>query len=202
MERQTYRDSKSEALERVGSNPTSPTCSCGKPIAFAGKCKTCYHREYSNKRRQRMIDYLGGHCVICGTTENLEFDHVDRDKKSFNIQKNMTLSNPDVRAELDKCQLLCNEHHREKTARENSGFKHGTDYAWMKKHCSCAMCLEAKDKWNESRNAKRRKSGGRVKGPYNRPTTHGENLHYGRGCRCALCKKAHAEAQREWANGR
>src|SRR5690606_35990877 len=120
-----------------------------------------YHRNYyQRRRRQPMLDYLGGKCVVCGTTEGLHFDHIDPAKKAFDIKGNLTLSNPEVRAELDKCQLLCKTHHEEKTARENSGFTHGTIYAWMRKKCECPDCAKAKRVWYDERNAKRRKPGG------------------------------------------
>lgn len=72
----------------------------------------------------------------------------------------MTLSNPLVREELDKCQLLCRDCHQLKTGKENSGYTHGTIYAWMKVKCKCDTCTQAKKAWNEDRNAKRRKVGG------------------------------------------
>lgn len=121
-----------------------------------------YHRAYYHQRRQRLVDYLGGACVICGTTSDLHFDHKDPNQKSFNISTRLTLES--AREELDKCQLLCAPHHREKTAQENSGYTHGTVYAWMKKHCECPDCLIAKWLWHDLRNEKRRKPHGR--GPY------------------------------------
>lgn len=120
-----------------------------------------YHRRYYHeKRRQPMIDYLGGECVRCGSTSDLQFDHRIPSEKSFDIRANMTLSNPLVREELDKCQLLCRDCHRSKTGEENSGYTHGTIYAWMKVKCKCDTCTQAKRVWNEDRNAKRRKVGG------------------------------------------
>jgi hypothetical protein len=116
-----------------------------------------------------MIAYLGGRCARCGTTENLHFDHVDPEQKSFEIKANMTLNNPKVKAELDKCQLLCGPHHREKTALEQSGWTHGTTYAWMKKGCRCEICEPIWRAWHDARNEKRRKG---VRGPYRpRPGT-------------------------------
>ena len=114
-----------------------------------------YHREYYKKRRQAIFEYLGGVCVVCGTTENLEVDHKDRSDKSFSISSKLSVKNN--KEELDKCQLLCTTHHREKTAKENSGWSHGTIYGWMRKKCSCESCLEAKTIWSERRNAARRK---------------------------------------------
>lgn len=119
-----------------------------------------YHREYYYKRRKKITDYLGGSCVECGATEDLHIDHIDPEQKSFNISRNVTLSNPAVLAELDKCQLLCREHHEAKTARENTGFEHGTVYGFMKMKCLCAPCRAKRRAWNDERNAARRKPGG------------------------------------------
>lgn len=118
---------------------------------------TEYHHNYYYKRRQKIWDYLGGKCVRCGRTEGLEVDHIDRTLKSFNISENMTLNNPAVRAELDKCQLLCSEHHHEKTAVENSGWTHGTYYGFQRRGCKCTSCVEAKRAWNDRRNLARKK---------------------------------------------
>lgn len=126
-------------------------------------------REYHHtKRRAPMIEYLGGKCVKCGVTEDLQFDHVDPSTKSFGIHQNMTLNNPIVRAELDKCQLLCRPHHEDKTAEEHSGFTHGTIYAWMRMKCRCDVCRPVWRAWHDERNAKRRTG---VRGPY-RPRTY------------------------------
>ena len=55
---------------------------------------------------------LGGKCVDCGTTENLQFDHKDPSKKSFNIS--CVLSERTFK-ELEKCELRCGDCHLEKT---------------------------------------------------------------------------------------
>lgn len=119
-----------------------------------------YHRNYYRRRRQPMLDYLGGKCADCGSTEELQFDHIDPREKSFEIKANLTLNNPEVRAELDKCQLLCKPCHLRKSAKERSGFTHGTMYAWMAKRCRCEVCFPAWRSWHDERNARRRKRGG------------------------------------------
>jgi hypothetical protein len=157
-----------------------------------------YHRAYYFKRRQKIINYLGGKCVKCGATQNLHFDHIDKKEKSFNLSSNLTLES--IKDEIDKCQLLCEKHHLEKTSHENSGFAHGTTYSWMKKKCLCKVCLEAKNKWNQARNAKRRKAGvGKI---YNLPTECGTYLSYCRGCKCIKCKKAKADYERNRKNNK
>lgn len=167
---------------------------------------TEYHRNYYYLRRQRLIDYLGGKCVRCGRTDTLEFDHIDRSKKSFDIRDNLTL-NPKVRAELDKCQLLCHDHHLEKTVREHlaAGFAHGTLYGWMKRHCPCDECETAKRTWYDARNERRRNearaNGATARAPYKTPAEHGEIRRYYRGCRCDKCRAANTARARARERG-
>ena len=134
-------------------------------MAMTDEERRTYDREYYHRtRRPKLVEYLGGKCAVCGTTEDLQFDHIDPEDKSFDIKGRLTLSD-EVKAELDKCQLLCGPHHREKSAREQSGFEHGTTYAWMKKKCDCAVCYAAKRIWHDDRNAQRRTG---KRGPYKR----------------------------------
>jgi hypothetical protein len=65
-----------------------------------------------HKRRNILIEMLGGKCVDCGTTKNLQFDHIDPSKKSFNIS--CVLSERTLK-ELEKCELRCGNCHLEKT---------------------------------------------------------------------------------------
>lgn len=129
---------------------------CTKDAEIRDYCKTCYHRlYYSEIRRPRMVAILGDKCVKCGSADDLQFDHIDPAKKSFNITSNMT-PNPTVLAEIAKCQLLCRPCHERKTSIENSGFRHGTVYGWMKKRCECKSCDDARNAFNIRRNEKRR----------------------------------------------
>jgi len=67
------------------------------------------------ERRKILIEHLGGKCCGCGTTENLQFDHIDRTQKSFNIGKCIDYSLERLIPEVDKCQLLCYECHEVKS---------------------------------------------------------------------------------------
>ena len=73
-----------------------------------------YYCQAYRGRRERAIRYLGGRCAVCGATENLEFDHMVPVDKGFEINLNMRAGPAKLRAELDKCQLLCKSHHRRK----------------------------------------------------------------------------------------
>lgn len=83
-----------------------------------------YLNEYMKNRwrlrRATAISSLGGCCVVCGTTESLEFDHVDPETKIMSIGKASSRSEEFFWAEVNKCQLLCTEHHKEKTKLGNA----------------------------------------------------------------------------------
>jgi len=75
-------------------------------------------RRRRERNKQDRIEYLGGKCVGCGTTENLQFDHKDRTIKEYNISHKPDHTLDKIKPELDKCQLLCKCCHAIKT-REN-----------------------------------------------------------------------------------
>ena len=76
--------------------------------------KEYYHQRTKDRRDSHRIqarEYLGGKCVGCGTTENLQFDHIDRNLKEFNIAHKLDCKWETIKEELDKCQLLCYDCH-------------------------------------------------------------------------------------------
>jgi hypothetical protein len=121
-----------------------------------------YDRQRYEAAKQALIDLLGGKCVRpgCETTENLQFDHVDRELKEFAITGRWNRSQEELQAELAKCQLLCPPHHLEKT-REEMGVEHGGGVAG-KRRCGCEPCKARKREYN--RDYKRRSSRGSASG--------------------------------------
>ena len=75
-------------------------------------------RAHRDKRRAYCLEYLGGKCVKCGTIHNLQFDHIKREGKKYEITRKITNNFDSIKEELDKCQLLCAPCHLEKTASE------------------------------------------------------------------------------------
>jgi len=69
------------------------------------------------KIKELAVAYKGGKCEICGYNRciaALEFHHKDPTQKEFGIaSKGYTRSWERVKAELDKCQLVCSNCHRE-----------------------------------------------------------------------------------------
>jgi 5-methylcytosine-specific restriction endonuclease McrA len=77
-------------------------------------------RERYNTRRDAALVALGGKCAKCGSTEDLEFDHVDPASKKYEVSTMFSkYSAAKIAEELEKCQLLCKPHHQEKTKSEN-----------------------------------------------------------------------------------
>jgi len=85
-----------------------------------------YAKAHRDKRRAYCREYLGGKCVVCGTTHNLQFDHIKREEKKYNITEKLTIKFDNLKEELDKCQLLCVDCHLEKTAKECADITHKT----------------------------------------------------------------------------
>lgn len=80
-----------------------------------------YHQKRYTKRIGELLEYLGGCCAVCGATQELEFDHIDPKSKEFAITSKWTRRWEVLQPELDKCQLLCKEHHLEKTKADRWG---------------------------------------------------------------------------------
>ena len=60
-------------------------------------------------------------CSVCGYNEiaqALEFDHIDRSKKKFGMNKAYKYKWPTIMEELEKCVVLCANCHRKKTMEE------------------------------------------------------------------------------------
>ena len=75
-------------------------------------------REHIKEKRAICLEYLGGKCVKCGTIHNLQFDHIKREGKKYEISSRVNNKFDNLKEELDKCQLLCASCHLDKTAKE------------------------------------------------------------------------------------
>ena len=77
-----------------------------------------YMQRRYYERKKYGLEKLGGVCVECGETESLDFDHIDPTTKILAIGKMWSVAWPRFVAELEKCQLLCQECHKIKTKQE------------------------------------------------------------------------------------
>jgi hypothetical protein len=111
---------------------------------FCRACRAAYGKEHYAANRQRYIDqararkqaaareryaflirFLHEHpCVDCGETDPvvLEFDHLA--DKEFNIGQGFAERNwESVLAEMQKCEVVCANCHRRRTARRRRSFR-------------------------------------------------------------------------------
>lgn len=119
-------------------------------MGYTGEQKREYQRKWVATRR---AEYLADkRCVVCGSINELEIDHIDRTTKKYNPAAlwGMSNTNPNKIAELKKCQVLCAVHHKEKTKAELNRLRtHGrTMYRYG---CKCEICVEAQRQHNRQR---------------------------------------------------
>lgn len=91
------------------------------PLTKNGKgsqCKECDSSEskrINNQRKRELISKMGGKCAICGYSKNaaaLEFHHTDKNKE-FNLSRSYKKYVSVLFKEIQKCELLCSNCHRE-----------------------------------------------------------------------------------------
>ena len=108
-----------------------------------------YMKRRFDERKALALRLLGRKCVRCGSTEKLQFDHIDRSKKFHGLTEMYGHSESRFMEELRKCQLLCAGCHYEKTLEDlggSSAFRtHGTLSSY--RVCRCDLCKKAKSDW-------------------------------------------------------
>src|ERR1035437_10787205 len=105
-------------------------------------------REYARLwiARRRAAWFEDKTCVVCGSTESLELHHVDPSKKVSHRVWSWSKIRRD--AELAKCEVRCENHHKKITAEIHlpDAATHGSSMFWNWKKCRCeigrASCRE------------------------------------------------------------
>ena len=88
-------------------------------------CKQCENKQrhewrlrHAREMKQRAVEYLGGSCKRCGYAKSfyaLEFNHIGDKKYEPTRMFYKGLSWLVIKKEIDKCELLCANCHREIT---------------------------------------------------------------------------------------
>lgn len=149
------------------------------------KAKTAAERSADSYRRLKalVLEVLGPCCVKCGSTENLQADHIDPTSKSFDIGSSGNRREAAIRAELAKCQRLCRPCHNYKTV-DDRGFQHAShgNTAMYRGGCRCGPCREANTAY-----CRAQRGGVRTITSRYAPVVCGTERAYKRGCRCNVC---------------
>jgi hypothetical protein len=92
----------------------------GKIQSYCKRCNSKHAAERLRNFKQNLVDYKGGKCQKCNYDKciaALDFHHRDPNTKEFTLSHIKMTSfekNKDkICAELDKCDLLCSNCHRE-----------------------------------------------------------------------------------------
>ena len=104
-------------LEKTSKERVKQECQrCGQP-SFKGKhCSACAVTLWRIRLKEKAVAYKGGQCCLCGYSKcikSLDFHHKDPNEKDFGIGTGFTRSWEKVKAELDKCILVCRNCHGE-----------------------------------------------------------------------------------------
>jgi 5-methylcytosine-specific restriction endonuclease McrA len=104
-----------------------------------------YRKARYYQRRAEAIALLGGKCVKCGSTNDLELDHIDPTIRSFDIGPMIDGCIDTIMPELLKCQVLCHLCHTQKTVLErgNQLARHGLRNMYERYGCRCDLCRAA-----------------------------------------------------------
>lgn len=118
-----------------------------------------YRRRYSlaayHRRRQGIVERLGGKCQICKSTEKLAFGRKPSAPKTLRVNQLATMSPDNLKKALKHVRLLCEEHLKTELYSKNK-LTHGTWYAAYKKKCRCDDCEEFVIDYNMRRREDRR----------------------------------------------
>jgi hypothetical protein len=116
------------------------------PYKDPAKQRAAQLRHVTEKRRLALV---GRHCERCGTTDELEFHHLDpADKISHRI---WSWSWERIAKELEKCEMLCAPCHRERHMEMRTHCSRGHDLsdAYIKPSTGrreCRTCRELRRK--------------------------------------------------------
>lgn len=111
-----------------------------------------YMRARRARRRERLLALAGDRCCLCGSQEDLQFDHRDPRSRRFRLTgPGLDRSWAEIIEELQRCDLLCASCHRAKTkaAGEHGGGRNrrprlcGTPKGYNL-GCRCQPCRRAK----------------------------------------------------------
>lgn len=133
-----------------------------RTVVLTGDRKRQYQLEWINQRRLAWIAE-NGPCARCGSSDELEVDHVDRAAKSMHPTRIWSRRKEARDEELAKCQVLCGSCHKLKTAAEQwTDMPHGTRRRYNNRGCRCRACTDAAVDYVRARRARAKRTESRT----------------------------------------
>lgn len=92
---------------------------CGKEFTYKTRnleCSSCKTRATRKKNKEKIFNFLGNKCVICGydkCLDAIDVHHIDPEIKNFDLSSSYHFSLQSLLDEAKKCVLLCARCHRE-----------------------------------------------------------------------------------------
>jgi 5-methylcytosine-specific restriction endonuclease McrA len=112
-------------------------------------------RNRRQQRRQKYINMMGGKCVQCGSTKDLQFDHKNPKHKNHDLNDIKDGDEDRITKELAKCVLLCPNCHLQKTKdnkehvnKDKQPSRHGKIWHYKRYGCRCRKCRLAMRLYN------------------------------------------------------
>jgi 5-methylcytosine-specific restriction endonuclease McrA len=108
-----------------------------------------YIKEYQkNWMRERRLEWVlaNGPCKHCGSSDNLEVDHINPALKTMEASSVWSRTQSVRDKELSNCQVLCKQCHLKKTLAERKQPTHGTANMYKNHKCRCEECKLASRK--------------------------------------------------------
>ena len=112
-------------------------------------------KKYTAGVRKKYFDE-NGPCALCGSTKQLELDHIDPSLKTGTSI--WSWGDKKREKELENCQILCHVCHAEKTARERTARRLpcGTNASYGR-GCRCTLCAEARNAYKRDTYKRKKK---------------------------------------------
>ena len=103
-------------------------------------------REYQRKwvAEKRATFFKDKKCANCGSTEDLELDHIHPSLKWKHRIWSYSWKN--IMKEVSKCQVLCHDCHFAKSIEEKRAGKHKITHGFLRTYnegCRCPECIQA-----------------------------------------------------------
>lgn len=119
--------------EQIDVDITSRCSRCEGPRTVPGRyckgCRSLFNVERKQSQYDLICEYLSAHsCVDCGESDILvlEFDHLPKYEKSYAISTliGRAVAWEIIQAEIDKCEVVCANCHRKRTAERSNNYRY------------------------------------------------------------------------------